>query len=153
MGKLVGLGGIANLQYVARGDQSLFFQNSQEGFVMLRNISVCTFALAAVLLFSSDASACCRGCGSRCGYYGISSGCGGCCGNGGYGYSSYGYRSYGYRSYGYGGYGYGGGAYGYGGYRYAGYGRYGYNPGGIGGPASGLGVRPGVGFGGFGPGR
>jgi hypothetical protein len=37
----------------------------------------------------------------------------------------------------------------YGGY---GYGRYGYryNPGGLGGPYSGLGVRPGLGFGGFG---
>ena len=32
------------------------------------------------------------------------------------------------------------------------YGRPGYNPGGLGGPASGLGVRPGLGFGGFGPG-
>jgi hypothetical protein len=47
--------------------------------------------------------------------------------------------------YGYGGYGYGGGAYGGGGY--------GYNPGGLGGPASGLGVRPGVGVGGLGPRR
>jgi len=45
------------------------------------------------------------------------------------------------------------GAYGYG--QPGGYdvGRPGYNPGGIGGPASGLGVRPGVGVGGFGPGR
>jgi len=33
------------------------------------------------------------------------------------------------------------------------FGRPGYNPGGLGGPASGLGVRPGMGFGGFGPGR
>ena len=33
------------------------------------------------------------------------------------------------------------------------FGRPGYNPGGLGGPASGLGVRPGLGFGGFGPGR
>ena len=60
-----------------------------------------------------------------------------------YGYApSYGYASsYGYAyapSYGYGGYGYGG--YGYGG----------YNPGGLGGPWSGLGVRPGLGLGGFG---
>jgi hypothetical protein len=37
--------------------------------------------------------------------------------------------------------------YGYGGYDY---GRPGYNPGGLGGPRSGLGVRPGVGLGGFG---
>jgi hypothetical protein len=33
------------------------------------------------------------------------------------------------------------------------YGRPGYNPGGLGGPASGIGVRPGMGAGGFGPGR
>ena len=47
--------------------------------------------------------------------------------------------------------GYGAGYAGYpGGYDY---GRPGYNPGGLGGPASGLGVRPGLGFGGFGPGR
>jgi hypothetical protein len=53
-----------------------------------------------------------------------------------------------------GGYGYGQPGYGYGqpGYGYD-YGRPGYNPGGIGGPASGLGVRPGLGVGGFGPGR
>jgi hypothetical protein len=49
----------------------------------------------------------------------------------------------------------------YGGAGYTGYygGGYGYgwpgsyNPGGLGGPWSGLGVRPGMGFGGFGPGR
>ncbi|MDR3619874.1 MAG: hypothetical protein P4L85_11040 [Paludisphaera borealis] len=47
--------------------------------------------------------------------------------------------------------GYGGGTAGYpGGYDF---GRPGYNPGGLGGPASGLGVRPGLGVGGFGPGR
>ena len=33
------------------------------------------------------------------------------------------------------------------------FGRPGYNPGGLGGPASGMGVRPGLGVGGFGPGR
>jgi len=59
---------------------------------------------------------------------------------------------------GYYGGGYPGGTAGYpGGYGYGqpGYdlGRPGYNPGGIGGPASGLGVRPGLGVGGFGPGR
>jgi hypothetical protein len=53
---------------------------------------------------------------------------------------------------------YGGGypsTYGYGGYGYGGYdfGRPGYNPGGLGGPWSGLGVRPGLGFGGLGRGR
>ena len=50
-------------------------------------------------------------------------------------------------SYGYGGYS---GYSGYGGYGYRGYGYRGYNPGGIGGPYSGLGVRPGPGLGGFG---
>ena len=62
----------------------------------------------------------------------------------GYSVPGYGYApSYGYSGYGYGGYGYGG--YGYGGYGYRG-----YNPGGLGGPYSGLGVRPGLGLGGFG---
>jgi hypothetical protein len=51
---------------------------------------------------------------------------------------------------GYYGGGYAGGTAGYPGGN--GYGRP-YNPGGLGGPASGLGVRPGLGFGGFGPGR
>jgi hypothetical protein len=82
------------------------------------------------------------------------------CGCSGYRYSSYkGYFGAG------GGYvtdgGYYGGGYpgtygGYGGYgMYRGYdfGRPGYNLGGLGGPWSGLGVRPGLGFGGFGPGR
>ena len=40
-----------------------------------------------------------------------------------------------------------GDSYGYSGYDF---GRPGYNPGGLGGPWSGLGVRPGVGLGGFG---
>jgi hypothetical protein len=53
---------------------------------------------------------------------------------------------------------YTGGGYAGGGVGYPGaYGGYGfgrpYNPGGLGGPMSGLGVRPGLGFGGFGPGR
>ena len=52
---------------------------------------------------------------------------------------------------GYYGGGYAGGTAGYpGGYDF---GRPGYNPGGLGGPRSGLGVRPGLGVGGFGPGR
>ena len=52
---------------------------------------------------------------------------------------------------GYYGGGYAGGSAGYpGGYDF---GRPGDNPGGIGGPRSGLGVRPGLGVGGFGPGR
>ena len=59
---------------------------------------------------------------------------------------------------GYYGGGYTGGTAGYpSGYGQPGYGydfgRPGYNPGGLGGPASGLGVRPGLGVGGFGPGR
>ena len=63
-----------------------------------------------------------------------------------------------YGSTGYYGGGYSGGTAGYpGGYGYSqpGYdfGRPGYNPGGLGGPASGIGVRPGLGAGGFGPGR
>ena len=122
---------------------------------MLRNVSVCIFALVAVLLFSSDASACCRSrarcCGSGYGYYGTSYGC---CGGSGYGY--YG-TSYGCC---------GGSGYGSGvrrrrlrqrvwlrGLRPYGSAGTGYNPGGIGGPASGLGVRPGVGVGGLGRGR
>jgi hypothetical protein len=77
---------------------------------------------------------------------------------GGYGYaSSYGYTpSYGYAasyytpSYGYAASSYAP-SYGYAA-SYGGYGGYGsrYNPGGLGGPYSGLGVRPGLGFGGFG---
>ena len=47
-------------------------------------------------------------------------------------------------------YSYGYGYSGYRGYGYAGYGYRGYNPGGLGGPWSGLGVRPGLGLGGFG---
>ena len=59
---------------------------------------------------------------------------------------------------GYYGGGYAGGTAGYpGGYGQPGtgydFGRPGYNPGGLGGPASGIGVRPGLGAGGFGPGR
>ena len=111
---------------------------------MMRQLTVCACALVALLLLCSDASA--QGCASVYGGYAAS-----------YGYyaPNYGYAavtitpSYYAPSYGYGasnytpsygGYGYGG--YGYGGYR--------YNPGGLGGPYSGLGVRPGLGLGGFG---
>src|SRR4051812_19351630 len=72
------------------------------------------------------------------------------CGNSGYTYASpTGYYGSGGGSYaadgGYYGGGYAGGTAGYpGGYDY---GRPGYNPGGLGGPASGLGVQPGLGFG------
>jgi hypothetical protein len=77
--------------------------------------------------------------GSSQGYYGA---------GGGYGMTGAGYYNQGYQ----GGYtqpGY------YGGQPGSGYdfGRPGYNPGGLGGPASGIGVRPGLGAGGFGPGR
>ena len=98
---------------------------------MVRKLTVCACALVALLLLCSDASA--QGCAPV---------------YGGYGYApSYGYAaatvtpSYYAPSYGY--------AASYGGYGYGGYG-YRYNPGGLGGPYSGLGVRPGLGFGGFG---
>jgi hypothetical protein len=115
---------------------------------MMRKLTVCACALVALLLLCSDARA--QGCVPVYGGYGYAPS---------YGYAtsyyyapSYGYAasyyapsyyapSYGYAA-SYGGYGYGG--YGYGGYGYR------YNPGGLGGPYSGLGVRPGLGFGGFG---
>ena len=111
---------------------------------MMRKPTVCACALVALLLLCSDARA--QDCGPVYGGYGYAAS---------YSYApSYGYAasyyapSYGYAasyytpSYRYGGYGYGG-------YRYGGYG-YRYNPGGLGGPYSGLGVRPGLGLGGFG---
>ena len=74
------------------------------------------------------------------GYYG---------GGGGYGMTGGGYYDGGTAGY-TGGYGYGQPGYTQPGYDF---GRPGYNPGGLGGPASGIGVRPGLGAGGFGPGR
>ena len=116
---------------------------------MMRKLTVCACALVAPLLLCSDARA--QVCGPVYGGYGYAAS---------YGYApSYGYAasyytpsyyyapSYGYAasyytpSYGY--------AASYGGYGYGGYG-YRYNPGGLGGPYSGLGVRPGLGLGGFG---
>src|SRR6516162_763302 len=98
---------------------------------MMRQLTVCACALVALLLLCSDASA--QGCGPVYGGYGYAAS---------YYTPSYGYAaSYYTPSYGY--------AASYGGYGYGGYG-YRYNPGGLGGPYSGLGVRPGVGFGGFG---
>jgi hypothetical protein len=135
---------------------------------MVRNISFCTLASVAVLLLSSDANAfwrnrgcSCGGYGNGYGYYGGSSCCGattscGC--GGGAAYSA---------------------AYGatatmpaaptgadtsgtvanppvaQPGTVQPGVDAYGrpYNPGGIGGPASGIGVRPGLGAGGLGPRR
>ncbi len=80
--------------------------------------------------------------GSPQGYYG---------GGGGYTTTGGGYYGGGYT----GGYGYSQPGYAQPGYAQPGYdfGRPGYNPGGLGGPASGIGVRPGLGAGGFGPGR
>ena len=106
---------------------------------MMRQLTVCAFALVALLLLCSDASA--QDCGPVYGGYGYAAS---------YGYyaPSYGYAaSYYTPSYYYApSYGY---AARYGGYGYGGYG-YRYNPGGLGGPYSGLGVRPGLGYGGFG---
>jgi len=109
---------------------------------MKRILTVGTCAMMAILLLSSDASACgrrARGYATTSYYSGTS--------YGGYATTSSGYYapSYGYAP----GSSYAPG-YGYGGYDF---GRPGYNPGGLGGPASGLGVRPGVGVGGFGPRR
>ena len=102
---------------------------------MMRKLTVCACALVALLLLCSAASA--QDCGPVYGGSGYAAS---------YGYyaPSYGYAasyyapsyyapSSGYAA-SYGGYGYG----------------YRYNPGGLGGPYSGLGVRPGLGFGGFG---
>ena len=76
----------------------------------------------------APATYCYAGYAGPTGYYGA---------GGGYGMAGGGY--------------YAGGTAGYpGGYDF---GRPGYNPGGLGGPRSGLGVRPGLGVGGFGPGR
>ena len=103
---------------------------------MMRQLTVCACALVALLLLGSDARA--QDCAPVYGGYGYAAS---------YYAPSYGYAaSYYAPSYGYAA-SYGG--YGYGGYGYRGYG-YRYNPGGLGGPYSGLGVRPGLGFGGFG---
>ena len=95
---------------------------------MMRKPTVCACALVALLLLCSDARA--QDCGTVYGGYGYAPS---------YGYAaSYYAPSYYAPSYGY------AASYGYGGYGYR------YNPGGLGGPYSGLGVRPGLGFGGFG---
>ena len=105
---------------------------------MMRILTAGACAMVAILMLSSDASACKR----RAANYGTSYYSG--TAYGGYANTSSNYYdpNYGYAP----GYGYVPG-YGYGGYDF---GRPGYNPGGLGGPWSGLGVRPGVGFGGFG---
>jgi hypothetical protein len=131
---------------------------------MTKKLTVCACALVALLLLCSDASA--QVIYSPA-YYGPTYS--DCAPVYGYGYAasysyapSYAYApSYSYAAnYGYGyapsysyayapSYGYAAG-YGYGGYGYGGYGSRYYNPGGLGGPYSGLGVRPGLGLGGFG---
>jgi len=136
-----------------------FFVNapSLQGVPMMTRNLWGSVLIAAILAatWATSSEAChrrrgCGGCGS--GYYG--GGCGGGyygggCG-GGYAYGGGGYYAAGQ---GYSGGGYAGYPAGYGGYGGYDFGRPGYNPGGLGGPASGLGVRPGLGFGGFGPGR
>ena len=125
---------------------------------MTRNLKVSLLiASTLVVLGATSSQACCffrRGCqstqsycqsgygyGNQTGYYSS--------GQGGYGTTGGGY--YGGGTAGYpGGYGYGQPGYSQPGYDF---GRPGYNPGGLGGPASGIGVRPGLGAGGFGPGR
>ena len=120
---------------------------------MMRQLTVCACALVALLLLCSDARAqdCIPvygGYGYAASYYAPSYGYAASYYTPSYYYApSYGYAatyytpSYGYAA-SYGGYRYGG-------YRYGGYGSR-YNPGGLGGPYSGLGVRPGLGYGGFG---
>jgi hypothetical protein len=107
-------------------------------------------ALMLVVAWATTSEACHRGRAytqASCGYAGYND-----ASPTGYYASGQGYVTDGGGYYG-GGYG---GAYGgypggyYGGY---GFGRAGYNPGGLGGPWSGLGVRPGLGFGGLGRGR
>jgi hypothetical protein len=119
----------------------------------MRQLTLCACALVALLQLCSDASA--QGCARVYGGYGYAAS---------YGYyaPSYGYAaatvspSYYVPSYNYAAsyytpsyyyapsYSYAASYGGYGGYGY------GYNPGGLGGPYSGLGLRPGLGFGGFG---
>jgi hypothetical protein len=127
---------------------------------MMRKLTVCACALVALLLLCSVASAQGSSCGPMYGGYGYAASYATSYYAPTYGYAvSYGYApsyyapSYGYAaSYGYApsyyapSYGYAAsyGAYGYGRYGYR------YNPGGLGGPWSGLGVRPGLGFGAFG---
>ena len=118
-------------------------------FRNLMKILLIAFTVSVAWTTTSEA------CGRRrsCGYNTYNYGGYNC---GGYSYAgSTGYYGTG-QGYNYGyaqpGYGYGQPGYGYGQPGY-GYGVRGYNPGGLGGPASGFGVRPGLGFGGLGRGR
>jgi hypothetical protein len=112
----------------------------------MRQLTLCACALVTLFLLCSHASA--QGCAPVYGghaassaYYAPSYGYAAATITPSYYAPSYGYAASNYTP-SYGGYGYGGN--GYGGYGYR------YNPGGLGGPYSGLGVRPGLGFGGFG---
>ena len=125
---------------------------------MMRTLSVCACALVALLLLCSDASAqvCApvyggSGYAASYGYYAPSYGYAVATVTPSYYAPSYSYAaSYYTPSYYYApsyyapSYGYAASYGGYGGYGYR------YNPGGLGGPYSGLGVRPGLGLGGFG---
>lgn len=112
---------------------------------MTRNLRMSLLIAAMVIVgWATTSEACHR----RRAYTSAASSCGGYSYTGSTGY----YGAGGYYGMSSGGY-YDGGYAGYpGGYRYD-FGRPGYNPGGLGGPRSGLGVRPGLGVGGFGPGR
>jgi hypothetical protein len=117
---------------------------------MMRNLWGIVLIVAVLIAACATSSQACHRRRAYGGCYG-GGGCydGGGCYGGSYGGGSY-YGGGGYYGGGYAGYPAGYGGYGYGGYDF---GRPGYNPGGLGGPASGLGVRPGLGVGGFGPGR
>jgi hypothetical protein len=121
---------------------------------MTRNLRASLLiASMAIVVWATTSEACHRRRARACGTYGSAGYTyAGPTGNyygagGGYGMAGGGYYGGGYAgdTTGYpGGYGYGQPGYGYG---------RPYNPGGLGGPWSGLGVRPGLGFGGLGPGR
>ena len=109
--------------------------------MMMRILTAGACAMVATLLLSSDASACGKRRAAGSATYSSGTAYGGYAATSGSYDSGYGYApSSGYAP------GYNSG-YGYGGYDF---GRPGYNPGGLGGPRSGLGVRPGLGLGGFG---
>jgi hypothetical protein len=119
--------------------------------IMTRNFKVSLLVASMLLVLWTTASEACHWRRRSCNQSYYQSGCNNgyyASGQGGYVPTGGGYYGGGYpNAYGYGQPGYGQPGYGYD------YGRPGYNPGGIGGPASGLGVRPGLGVGGFGPGR
>jgi hypothetical protein len=139
--------------------------------IMTRNFKVSLLVASMLLVLWTTASeACCwrrracnrcnyqSGCtyGSPTGYYTSGQAGYGTSGGGYYGggnQGGYGYAQPGYAQPGYAQPGYAQPGYAQPGYAQPGYAQPGYNPGGLGGPASGIGVRPGMGAGGFGPGR